>query len=107
MSVHDTSLFFRGKSHRNVMIAPPEGAEGAMKVLVYGNQGKDGMGSPSNMPLAPYFRAGLFLFCGGKRGRRLCGAGEVGIYGHVPGFKQPFWDVVLIFVLLAPVAQVG
>ena len=89
------------------MTTPLEGAEGAMKVLVYGNQGKDGMGSPSNMPLAPYFRAGLFLFCGGKRGRRLCGAGEVGIYGHVPGFKQPFWDVVLIFVLLAPVAQVG
>ena len=28
MSVHETSLFLRGKSDRNVMIAPLEGAEG-------------------------------------------------------------------------------
>ena len=62
MSVHETSLFFRGKSDRNVMIAPLEGAEGAMGVVVYGNQGKGGMGSRSDMPLDPYFRAGLFLF---------------------------------------------
>jgi hypothetical protein len=62
MSMHETSLFFRGKSDRNVMIAPLEGAEGAMGVVVYGNQGKGGMGSPSDTPLAPYFRAGLFLF---------------------------------------------
>jgi hypothetical protein len=54
-------LFFRGKSDRNVMIAPLEGAEGAMGVVVYGNQGKSGMGSPSDTPLAPSFRAGLFL----------------------------------------------
>jgi len=47
MSVHETSLFFRGKSDRNVMIALLEGAEGAMGVVVYGNQGKGGMGSPS------------------------------------------------------------
>jgi hypothetical protein len=40
MSVHETSLFFRGKSDRNVMIAPLEGAEGAMGVVVYGNQEK-------------------------------------------------------------------
>jgi hypothetical protein len=53
MSVHETSLFFRGKSDRNVMIAPLEGAEGAMGVVVYGNQGKGGMGSPSDTPLAP------------------------------------------------------
>jgi len=33
-------LFFRGKSDRNVMIAPLEGAEGAMGVVVHGNQGK-------------------------------------------------------------------
>jgi hypothetical protein len=44
------------------MIAPLEGAEGAMGVVVYGNQGKGGMGSPSDTPLAPYFRAGLVLF---------------------------------------------
>src|SRR6266436_4718264 len=54
MSVHETSLFFRGKSDRNVMIAPLEGAEGAMGVVVHGNQGKGGMGSPSDTPLAPY-----------------------------------------------------
>ena len=40
MSVHETSLFFRGKSDRNVMIALLEGAEGAMGVVVYGNQEK-------------------------------------------------------------------
>jgi hypothetical protein len=62
MSMHETSLFFRGKSDRNVMIAPLEGAKGAMRVVVYGNQGKRGMGSPSNTPLAPYFRDRLFLF---------------------------------------------
>ena len=44
------------------MIALLEGAEGAMGVVVYGNQGKGGMRSPSDTPLAPYFRAGLFLF---------------------------------------------
>ena len=44
------------------MIAPLEGAEGAMGVVVHGNQGKGGMGSPSDTPLASYFRAGLVLF---------------------------------------------
>jgi hypothetical protein len=44
MSVHETSLFFRGKSDRNVMIAPLEGAEGAMGVVVYGNQEKRSRG---------------------------------------------------------------
>src|SRR3977135_2801277 len=62
MSMHETSLLFRGKSDRNVMIAPLQGAEGAMGVVVYGNQGKGGMGSPSDTPLARYFRAGLVLF---------------------------------------------
>jgi hypothetical protein len=38
--MHDTSLFFRGKSDRNLMTAALEGAEGAMGVVVYGNQGK-------------------------------------------------------------------
>ena len=37
--------------------------------------------------------------------KSLCGAGEIGIYGHAPGFEQPFGNVVLIFVLLAPFAQ--
>jgi hypothetical protein len=35
MSVHETSLLFRGKSDRTVMIAPLEGAEGAMGAVVY------------------------------------------------------------------------
>ena len=46
------------------MIAPSEGAEGAIGVVVYGNQGKGGMASGSDTPLAPYFRAGLFLLLG-------------------------------------------
>jgi hypothetical protein len=52
--VHETSLFFSGKSDRTVMIAPPEGAESAMRVLIYGNEGKGGMGSPmpTDAPLA-------------------------------------------------------
>jgi hypothetical protein len=62
MSVHETSLFFRGKSDRNVMIAPLEGAEGPMQVVVYGNQGEGGMGSPmpSDTPLAPYSAWAVF-----------------------------------------------
>jgi hypothetical protein len=44
MSVQETSLFFRGKSDRSVMIAPLEGAEGAMGVVVYRNQGKKARG---------------------------------------------------------------
>jgi hypothetical protein len=43
--------------------------------------------------------------CTCDRRKRLCGAAEVRIYGNVPGFEQPFWDVELIFVLLAPFAQ--
>jgi hypothetical protein len=44
------------------MIAPLEGAEGAMGVVVYGNQGKGGMGSPSDTPLAPYSAWGCLCF---------------------------------------------
>jgi len=50
MSVHKTSLFFRGKSDRNVMIAPLEGAEGAMGVVVYGNQARKAEGSGVSLP---------------------------------------------------------
>jgi hypothetical protein len=62
MSVHETSLFFRGKSDRNVMIASLEGAEGPMQVVVYGNQGEVGLGSLSDTPLAPYSAWDCFCF---------------------------------------------
>jgi hypothetical protein len=64
MSVHETPLFFRGKSDRNVMIAPLEGAEGAMGVVVYGNQGKGGMGFTLRYAACSILRVGLFLFLG-------------------------------------------
>jgi len=51
MSVHETSLFFRGKSDRRVMIAPVKGAEGAIGAVVYGSQGKDGTGNDEAMLL--------------------------------------------------------
>lgn len=37
--------------------------------------------------------------------RRLGGAGEVIVYGKVPGFEQPFWDVVSVLILFAPPAE--
>ena len=64
MSVHETSLFFRGKSDRNVMIAPLEGAEGAMGLVVYGNQGKGGWVHPQIRRLLHTSAPDCFCFLG-------------------------------------------
>jgi hypothetical protein len=58
--MHETSMFFRGKGDRNVMIAPLEGAEGAMRLVVYGNQGKRGF--TLRYSAGSILRVGLFLF---------------------------------------------
>jgi hypothetical protein len=75
MSVHETSLFFRGKSDRNVMIAPLEGAEGAMGVVVYRNQGKKARG------------VGAGTLCAGIIRRRLTGWHTIKKASAIAGLK--------------------